>query len=238
VIGERQSGRAEVLRELYKMIDAPVYATSFEVAELSKFADNSFHALKVAFANEIGRFALQSGISPTGVSEIFLADAKLNLSSAYLQPGAAFGGPCLPKDVRALAKGMKNAGISAPVIENIFASNSLHSRFLLTEIQRRVVPPSRILLVGLTFKAGTDDLRGSSLVSLAEALLDGGYRLTIYDPDLGEKGYSGPSRRIAEAITLDISAVGAFDLVVVGKNFSEIKALIRSQVEIFHIEKL
>lgn len=241
VIGERVPGTAQRLLELIAGIRAPVFATSFEVAELAKMADNGFHALKVAFANEIGRFAVRSGISPAEVFDIFRADTKLNLSASYLSPGGAFGGPCLPKDVRALASRLREAGIAAPVIDHICQSNALHAAFLLAEIERRVPSPSRILLVGLSFKAGTNDLRDSPLVDLAQTLLDRGHRLAIYDPDLafGTDGLSPalPSA-VSAALVPQLPADSAFELVVVAKSAAEALQAIGASCPRFHIDRL
>ncbi len=235
-----------MLLNLRHGIDVPIFMTSFEVAELTKFADNSFHALKVAFANEIGRFALRSGISPTAVFDLFQADTKLNLSASYLRPGGAFGGPCLPKDVRALAARMKDIGIAAPVIANVFESNTLHTDFLITEIEHRVAPCSRILLVGLSFKAGTDDLRESPFIRLAEALLDRGHDLAIYDPDLAcdaatgipAHAYAQLPSRLSAIVLLQLSPAAVWDLVVVGKSCPGILRSVGANAPLFHVDRL
>jgi GDP-mannose 6-dehydrogenase len=242
VIGERRPGSARLLVNLFGDIKAPIFTTSFEVAELTKFADNTFHALKVTFANEIGRFALQSGVSPGEFFDIFQADTKLNLSAAYLRPGGAFGGSCLPKDVRALAARMNDIGIAAPVIDHILESNSLHTDFLVAEIERRTTPRSRILLVGLSFKTGSDDVRESPLVRVAESLLALGYDLSIYDPDLACDGVVGthtelPSR-LSAAILSQLPEEVAWDLVVVGKKLPSILQTLGASCSLFHIDWL
>ena len=154
VIGERREGTARRLMELYERIPAPVL-DNLETAELAKLTDNCYHALKVAFANEVGRLAIRTGVSPMTIFEILVSDTKLNISSSYLRPGGAFGGSCLPKDVLALTAAMHKAGVDAPVIERIIPSNLLHTDFLVMEVERRVSNGSRILLVGLSFKTGT-----------------------------------------------------------------------------------
>jgi GDP-mannose 6-dehydrogenase len=246
IIGERQPGSARTLLELYEGLDAPKFMTSFEAAELTKFADNSFHALKVVFANEIGRFALQFGIRPTDVFDMFRADTKLNISTSYLCPGGAFGGACLSKDVRALAARMRNIGIAAPVIDHILESNTLHTEFLIAEIQRRVAPRSRILLLGLSFKPGTDDLRESPLINLAESLLVSGHDLSIYDPDLVDAVAAGIQGRVDAQLPSRLSAIilqrlpstALWDLVVVGKSFPDIKELLSAKTPLFYIDRL
>ena len=242
IIGEYQSGSARVLQSLFSGTDAPVFSTTFEVAELTKLADNSFHALKVVFANEIGRFAVRSGISPSAVFDIFTADTKLNLSASYLRPGAPFGGPCLSKDVCALAARANEMEIASPILNHSVKSNTLHTEFLIEEIERRTAPHSRILLIGLSFKNDTDDLRHSSFVRLAELLVDRGHDLAIYDPDV-IAGYNAGapanlSPRLARLILPRVSAATAWDLVVVGKETPEVLNELRDNSPMFHIDRL
>jgi GDP-mannose 6-dehydrogenase len=245
VIGERTPGCAKLLLDLLDSLDAEVFATSFEAAELVKCSDNGLHALKITFANEIGRFAMRCGIPAGEVFKIITADTKLNLSASYLQPGGAFGGPCLPKDVRALATRMQEAGIMAPVIGHILDSNASHREFIIEEIARRAPPPSRILLVGLSFKPGTDDLRESPFVALADALLARSYHLTIYDPDLPPgvvseivSGRASLSAGVSAAVTARPEPRPGWDLVVLGKRGSEIAALIGSDADVLPIDQL
>jgi len=240
VIGERPGNEARFPLELFAGIDAPVFKTSFEVAELVKLADNTFHALKIAFANEIGRFALRNGIPPGEVFDIFQADTKLNLSGSYLRPGAAFGGPCLAKDLRGLVSSMQAAEIKTPILQHIAESNTLHGDFIVEEIERRTKPNSRILLLGLSFKPGTDDLRNSQFVILAQALLDRGYQLSIHDPDIakGEIILAHLPSRLASIILSHVPATASWDLVVVGKNAPHALQAIGATLPIFHIDCL
>ena len=187
VIGERVPGSAQRLSQMYSGIEAPVFEVPLVVAEMLKYADNSFHALKVAFTNELARLAHALAIPAQSVAEVFLADTKLNVSSAYLRPGGAFGGSCLPKDVRALTTYLKENEIRAPLIESILGSNDIHKEYLAEYAASHVPPGGHVLLLGLSFKPGTDDLRGSPLVDLAERLLGKGFRLTIHDPDVRPK---------------------------------------------------
>jgi GDP-mannose 6-dehydrogenase len=232
VIGERETGTAGVLRQLLAPIDAPVFATTFEVAELTKYSDNVFHALKIAFANEIGRYAISAGMRSTEVSDIFLADTKLNLSAAYLRPGSAFGGPCLPKDVRALSVHFREHGIAAPIVAHILESNAQHEEFIFAEVARRAGPGDRVLLSGLSFKAGTRDLRESPLVTLGVFLLDRGCALSIYDPDLASESASGrldiAPHRLAAVLLSEPPEQTNWDLVVVGKNFPDLAPALRN----------
>ena len=226
VIGERVPGSAQCLKEMHRRIEAPVFVVPLSVAEMIKYADNSFHALKVAFTNEIGRLAHSLGIPAHIVSEVFLADTKLNVSTAYLRPGGAFGGSCLPKDVNALTACLKRNEVRAPVIENILASNDLHKEYLVEYATAHIPPGGHVLLLGLSFKPGTDDLRGSPLVDLAERLLDNGFRLTIHDSDVHPERLTGTNldlaqtrlHRLFERLTDDPEeAWDTADLIVLGK---------------------
>lgn len=226
VIGERVPGSGRCLKDLYRRIEAPVFVVPLSVAEIIKYADNSFHALKVAFTNEIGRLAHSLGIPAHTVSEVFLADTKLNVSTAYLRPGGAFGGSCLPKDVNALTACLKRNEVRAPLIENILASNDLHKDYLVEYATAHIPPGGNVLLLGLSFKPGTDDLRGSPLVDLAERLLDNGFQLTIHDSDVQPERLTGTNldlaqtrlRRLLERLTNDLDeAWDTADLIVLGK---------------------
>ena len=154
------------------------------VAEMGKFVDNSWHAVKVAFANEIGRIAIARGIDPQAVAEIFLADTKLNVSPYYLRPGGPYGGSCLPKDLSGMLALARDSGLAVPVLAGARDSNGLHLSWLAQAVRAKLPPPGPILLLGLSFKAGTDDLRNSPLLDLAEILVEAGYDLAIYDPDV------------------------------------------------------
>jgi len=226
VIGERTPGSGRRLRVLYGSIEAPVFKAPIAVAEMAKYADNSFHALKVAFANELGRLARVLEISPQAVADVFVSDRKLNISPYYLRPGGAFGGSCLPKDVRALTACFRDNGINAPVIESILNSNGAHKDFLVDGAMANAPQGGRVLLLGLTFKTDTDDLRESPLVDLAENLLGKGYQLTIYDPDLKTDELTGTNQCFAKSHLPHLSslmtdnveaAARAADLIIVGK---------------------
>lgn len=169
---------------LNRNIDAPVFHTRYREAEFTKFVDNTFHALKVTFANEIGRICLRLGISARTVHEIFVSDTKLNISSYYLRPGGAFGGSCLPKDVRALQYIAADIGAHTQVIDQLIRSNETHKHFLFEHVVADLPPGARVLQLGLAFKADSDDLRESPKVDMARKLLQAGYRLSIYDPEI------------------------------------------------------
>ena len=184
VIGERHPGATQRLRGLYDGIEAPLFEVSFRVAEMIKMVDNTFHALKVAFANEIGRVATAANVDLDELVTMFLADHKLNISEAYLRPGVPFGGSCLPKDVAALCAFASQHEVGLPLIGHVMPSNAVHQAALNRRVLDAVPSGAPVLLVGVTFKADTDDLRESPLVYLAKAILDRGHALRIYDPDL------------------------------------------------------
>jgi GDP-mannose 6-dehydrogenase len=170
------------LEALNRRIDAPRFIVGYGEAEITKFVDNSWHAAKVAFANEIGRICLQLGLSAATVSEIFLSDTKLNISSYYMRPGGAFGGSCLPKDVRALQYIAAESGAHTHLMDSLLRSNDAHKFRIFQYATKGLRPGAKVLLVGLAFKANTDDLRESPNVDLARGLLNDGYDLHIFDP--------------------------------------------------------
>ncbi|MEM1340676.1 MAG: nucleotide sugar dehydrogenase [Pseudomonadota bacterium] len=170
------------MEALHAGIEAPVFHVGYREAEITKFVDNTWHAVKVAFANEVGRTCLTLGISAEQVHEIFISDRKLNISPYYTRPGGAFGGSCLPKDVRALAHIGADTGVNLPLVDSLLRSNEAHKHRLFEYAIEDLQPGARILMVGLAFKAGTDDLRESPNVDLARKLLAAGYQLEIYDP--------------------------------------------------------
>jgi GDP-mannose 6-dehydrogenase len=179
LIGHNYTSDAQPTEALYSQVTAPVITTSIRTAEMIKYASNTWHALKVCFANEVGNLCKRLEIDSHEVMDIFCRDEKLNLSSYYLKPGFAFGGSCLPKDVRAMQYRAKEVDLDMPVIQSILGSNQMqirHAIDMVVETGRK-----RVGLLGFSFKAGTDDLRESPIVILAEALLGKGYSLCIYD---------------------------------------------------------
>jgi GDP-mannose 6-dehydrogenase len=227
VIGHRDEASADVVARAYEGVGAPVHRVSLEAAAMVKYASNAFHALKVAFANEIGAFCHDSGVDGVSVMRVFLQDRVLNVSPAYLTPGYAFGGSCLPKDLRALVYAAKRSDTAVPLLSSVLPSNDVHlerAATLVTQMGRR-----RVTLIGLSFKTGTDDLRESPLVRLAERLIGAGYRLTIVDPDVSLAAVMGKNRdymervlpHIDELLTTDVNAaVQGAEVIIVGKRVS------------------
>ncbi|MEM9031329.1 MAG: nucleotide sugar dehydrogenase [Pseudomonadota bacterium] len=182
VIGTKNGQPSLAMERLNANIDAPVFVVPYRESEITKFVDNTWHAVKVTFANEIGRACLNLGVSAKMVHEIFVSDTKLNVSPYYLRPGGAFGGSCLPKDVRALQHLAADSGASLQLVDSLIRSNEAHKHRIYEYAVDGLEPGAKILLAGVAFKAGTDDLRESPNVDLARKLLGAGYDLEIFDP--------------------------------------------------------
>ncbi|MEV5496956.1 nucleotide sugar dehydrogenase [Nonomuraea fuscirosea] len=199
VIGESDERTGNVVASLYEGLPGDVFRVPIPVAEMTKYADNAFHAVKIGFANEMGAICQALGLDSHQVMDVFLADRKLNISPAYLRPGFAFGGSCLPKDLRGLVYAARKADVSIPLLSHVLPANDAHLQRafeLITASGRR-----RIGMFGLSFKPGTDDLRESPLVELAERLLGKGYDLRIYDANVTLSRLVGANRAyIAERL--------------------------------------
>ena len=191
VIGTVNGRASATMERLHEGIDAPVFHVGIREAEITKFVDNTWHAVKVAFANEIGRVCQNLDISARQVHEIFKADTKLNLSAYYTRPGGPFGGSCLPKDVRALQHIAANIGANTHLVDALLRSNDAHKHHQFIKATEGLDPGAKVLLVGLAFKADTDDLRESPAVDMARKLLDAGYALEVYDPGLKPQNLVG-----------------------------------------------
>jgi len=192
VIGETDTRAGDLLVSLYEKMSAPLIRTDVETAEMVKYTDNTWHALKVAFANEIGNLSKALGIDGHRVMDIFCQDTKLNLSPYYMKPGFAFGGSCLPKDVRALTYKARTLDLDLPVLNAILPSN-----------QRQVEKGIKMVIdkgcrkvgvLGFSFKAGTDDLRESPLVEVIEYLIGKGYELKLYDRNVNLAALTGANK--------------------------------------------
>jgi len=205
VIGQGMVRGGDVVAKLYDRIEAPVERTSYEVAEMLKYVCNSFHALKVTFANEIGVLAKSLGIDSHAVMELFVQDDKLNISSAYLKPGFAFGGSCLPKDLSALLYRAKESDVQMPLLSSVLESNRIHINRAIDWIVS--TKKKKVGILGLSFKAGTDDLRESPTVSLVETLIGKGYQLSIYDSEVSLASIFGANKEFIEKEIPHISSL-------------------------------
>ncbi|WP_052867875.1 nucleotide sugar dehydrogenase [Streptomyces niger] len=196
VIGELDAASGDVVAALYDGLPGEVFRVPVPVAEAIKYADNAFHGLKIGFANELGAVCQALGVDSHQVMDVFLADRKLNISPAYLRPGFAFGGSCLPKDLRSLVHAARRADVSVPILAHVLPSNADHLQRAVELVER--TGKRRVGLFGLSFKPGTDDLRESPLVELAERLFGKGYELKIYDANVSLSRLIGANREYIE----------------------------------------
>jgi len=192
VVGEIDRESGELLIKLYERLNAPLIRTSLETAEMVKYVDNCWHALKIGFANEIGSLGKALGIDAHEVMDIFCQDKKLNISSSYLKPGFAFGGSCLPKDLRALTYTAKSHDLQLPILTSILPSNEMQVNRGLQLIMNG--GQKRVGILGFSFKAGTDDLRESPMIEVIERLLGKGYELKIFDKNVRVARLVGANR--------------------------------------------
>jgi len=232
LIGADDANVAETVKRLYSGINAPLYVTSTKSAEMVKYACNCFHALKVSFANEIGNICAGLGIDSHEVMNVFCQDTKLNLSSYYLKPGFAFGGSCLPKDLRAIAYKAKELDLEVPVLSAVLQSNR-------RQVERAVemvtsTGRKRIGVLGFSFKAGTDDLRESPMVTLIETLIGKGMQLAIYDRDVSLARLFGANkdyieREIPHISQLMCASIGEVleqtDVLIIGNKAAEFREI-------------
>lgn len=234
VIGTKDGERCAVLDELNATINAPTFYTTYRAAEITKFVDNTFHAVKVAFANEVGRVCEKLGISATTVHQIFVSDTKLNISPYYLRPGGAFGGSCLPKDVRALQYIASDVGAHTYLVDSLLRSNDAHKNFLFESCLKVLPTGGHVLMLGLSFKEDSDDLRESPNIDLARKFLQSHIDLSIYDPQvepsklLGQNlGYAFSSLPALRKLLVSksIAESGSFDLVVDTRGWAKTMAL-------------
>lgn len=228
VIGELDTKSGDKIQEMYHFLSAPFERTDVKTAEMMKYANNSFHGLKVAFANEIGAISKSLGIDSHRVMEIFCMDDKLNLSPYYLKPGFAFGGSCLPKDLRAINYKAKEQDVEVPVLNSILNSNKTHIDRVINWVLSQ--GKKKIGFLGLSFKAGTDDLRESPLVTLAEAFIGKGFSIKIYDKNVAIAGLFGANKDFIQNEIPHISSlmcdsieevVEASDLIIIGNKAQE-----------------
>lgn len=232
VIGETDPRAGDMLVQLYEKMDAPLVRVDVDTAEMVKYTDNTWHALKVAFTNEIGNICKSVGIDGHKVMDIFCKDTKLNLSSYYMKPGFAFGGSCLPKDVRALSYKGRNLDLELPVLNAIMLSNEQQiekSIRMITEKGKR-----KVGVLGFAFKAGTDDLRESPIVNVIEYLIGKGYDLRLYDKNVNLAALTGANRdyilnhipHISKLMVQSLDEVLEFgETLVIGNGAEEFRAV-------------
>lgn len=228
VIGETDKASGDMVASLYEKMDAALIRTKLETAEMIKYVDNIWHALKVGFANEIGNICKALGMDGHQVMDIFCQDTKLNISPSYLKPGFAFGGSCLPKDLRALTYMARKLDLNLPILNAILPSNSLQAERGLQMIMEK--GNKKVGILGFSFKAGTDDLRESPVVEVIERLLGKGYDITIYDRYVNLASLVGANRdyilnhipHISKLMVANIDEVLSHaDTVVIGNNDPE-----------------
>jgi len=237
VIGGNCEAAVEQVRALFQHLDARFLVTNIRVAEALKMSCNAFHALKITFANEIGRVSQSLGIDAHEVMRLVCADKRLNISPAYLKPGFAFGGSCLPKDLRALTSIAKQNDIVVPMLSSLLASNRVHIDHAVDKILKLGRP--KVGMLGLSFKTGTDDLRESPLVLVAKRLLGEGCELRIFDPEVQLSRLLGANRNYIDAniphlgslLCADIeSMIDPSDVILVGLQQSVLNDALQARV--------
>ncbi len=233
LIGAADEDTADRVRRLYAHLTAPVMTVGIREAEMVKYVCNCFHGLKVTFANEVGVLCKAFGIDSHRVMEVFCQDTKLNLSPYYLRPGFAFGGSCLPKDLRAITYKAKEADVEVPVLNSIITSNRQHIERAVDMVLR--TGKKRVGVMGLSFKAGTDDLRESPMVTLIESLIGKGLSLLIFDREVEMARIFGANKEYIEREIPHISSlmrrrledvIEGSDVIVVTKRSDEVRAAV------------
>lgn len=234
VLGADDDSAPEFVAPIYADIEAETLVVPTRVAEMVKYVSNAFHALKIGFANEIGNICSALGVDSHQVMDVFVRDRKLNISDAYLRPGFAFGGSCLPKDVRALTYQGRRLDVPSPVLESIMPSNELQIEHALQLILG--LPHKRVGVMGMSFKANTDDLRESPVVELIERLIGKGYDVRVYDKNVSLANLQGANRtyieseipHIASLMTESLeSLVAGSEVLVVGNADPEFETAIK-----------
>jgi len=236
IVGATSEGAFAKLRELFGHLSCAFHETSIRAAETVKYCCNNFHALKITFANETARLCEALDVDPFEVMNLVCQDRQLNISPAYLKPGFAFGGSCLPKDLRATLYFAKSHDVELPVLANVLVSNRAHVEHAIAKVLAS--GKRHVAMIGLSFKTGTDDLRESPLVTLAEHFIGKGLRLRVYDPEVQLSRLLGANRRfieqhvphIAELMRDDLDTVIAeAEVLVVGLDNPQIHAALAAR---------
>lgn len=210
LIGELNARSGRMVEQLYESINARIIRVEIEEAECLKLTSNAFHSLKVGFANEIGRLCQQLNLDSQTVMDLVCADTRLNISSAYLSPGFAFGGSCLPKDLRSLTTGARQMGITLPILEAVLPSNDLHLETVLSKVRTHNFQSVGVL--GLSFKSGTDDLRESPAIELIYRLLQDGFNVRVFDPDVNLELLTGKNKAFLLERLAEIHSIWCTDI--------------------------
>lgn len=210
VLGAQDPKHLILARQLYSTISSPVFETSIAVAEMVKYVCNAFHAVKIGFANEVGSLCKSLGVDAEAVTKIYTADTKLNISPAYLSPGFAFGGSCLPKDLRALGHRAKELDLALPLLESVLPSNAQHIDRAVEAVLR--TNKRKIAFLGLSFKPGTDDLRESPQVQMIKRLLGEGCQVRVWDRDVSLGRLAGSNRQYIEEVIPHIGSLLSADV--------------------------
>jgi GDP-mannose 6-dehydrogenase len=210
ILGSQNPEHLAPLRELYKDIPGTTFETTIPVAEMVKYVSNLYHALKVGFANEVGTLCKSLAVDSDVVTKIFTSDTKLNISTAYLSPGFAFGGSCLPKDLRAITYKAKELDLELPLLESLMPSNLEHVNRAVDAVLR--TDKKKVSMLGLSFKAGTDDLRESPQVQLIKRLLGEGCQVRVWDKDVSLGQLAGSNRQYIEEVIPHIGSLLSTDM--------------------------
>ena len=233
LVGESDPRAGDRLLEAYSHLQAPVHRVAADEASMVKYASNMFHAVKVAFGNEVGALCQQLGIDGQSVMRVFCEDRDLNISPRYLRPGFGFGGSCLPKDLRAMVHVAKEVDLVLPLLGNVLGSNDAHIQRVVDTVLEMGKP--RVALLGLSFKTGSDDLRESPFVRLAEALIGKGVPLHVYDPDVAVDEVFGRNRayiqehlpHVGQLMSRNFQdVVRGADAIIIGKRIPDIDTLV------------
>jgi GDP-mannose 6-dehydrogenase len=232
LVGESDPRAGDTLLSAYAHLQAPVHRVLPDEASMVKYASNMYHALKVAFGNEIGALCQQLGLDGQAVMRVFCEDRDLNISSRYLRPGFGFGGSCLPKDLRAIVHVAKDQDLALPLLNSVLPSNDAHIQRVIDTVLE--VGKPKVALIGLSFKSGSDDLRESPFVRLAEGLIGKGVPLRIFDPDVSVGDVFGRNRayvqehlpHVGQLMAPDFGdAIAGAEVIIVGKRVPEVSNL-------------